>query len=83
MPALLLALLVFQGEGKDGVALLDGSLLLLLVRRQGLVDGVECGRGGESVCRPLISTNASHRHNRYSTVLEGHDGGRMRALLEL
>lgn len=49
VPALLLAGLVLEGEGEDGVGLLDGALALGLVALEDGVDGVERRRGGELV----------------------------------
>jgi hypothetical protein len=51
VPALGLAGGVLQRKGKDGVALLDGVLLVGFAAGEGLVDGVKGGRGGELVCR--------------------------------
>ncbi len=62
VPALGLASGVLEVEGEDGVALLDGVLLVCGVA-EGVVDGVKGGRGGELVCcsiRSLISYLKSH-----------------------
>lgn len=49
MPALRLASSILQGKGKDGIALLDGVLLVLFAG-ESLSDGVESGGGRELVC---------------------------------
>lgn len=50
VPALGLAGLVLEGEGEDGVALLDGVLAVLGAGVEGRGDGVESDGGGELVC---------------------------------
>lgn len=47
VPAVGLASSVLKVESKDGVALLDGILLVGLAGVKGSVDGVKGGRGGE------------------------------------
>lgn len=47
MPALRLASLVLEGEGKDTVGLLDGVLALGVGAGEDAVDDVESGRGRE------------------------------------
>ena len=54
MPALGLAGGVLEGECEDGVALLDGVLLVRLAGVQSVIDGIE-GRGG----RELVCTRSS------------------------
>lgn len=49
VPAVRLAGRVLEGEGEDGVALLDGVLAVGLAA-EGRVDGVKGGRGGELGC---------------------------------
>lgn len=49
VPALGLAGLVLEGEGKDGAALLDGVLAVGLAGGEGRVDLVEGSRRGELV----------------------------------
>lgn len=55
MPCLLLAVLVLEVEGDDGLGLFDGVLALGGVGLEGGVDHVEGGGGGESVCVLLVS----------------------------
>lgn len=50
VPALRLARLVLEGEGKDGVALLNSILPVGVAGAEGRVDGIEGGRGGKLVC---------------------------------
>lgn len=47
VPAVGLAGLVLEGEGEDGVALLDGVLTLGVGGGEGCVDGIEGLGGGE------------------------------------
>jgi hypothetical protein len=47
VPALGLAGLVLQGEGEDGITLLDGVLALGIVRSETALDNVEGLGGGE------------------------------------
>ena len=50
VPCFLLAVLVLEVEGDDGLGLFDGVLALGGVGLEGGVDHVEGGGGGESVC---------------------------------
>lgn len=50
MPCFLLAVLVLEVEGDDGLSLFDGVLALGGVGLESGVDHVEGGGGGESVC---------------------------------
>ena len=50
VPAVGLASLVLEGEGEDGLSLLDGIRPVSVAGVQGLVDEIEGSRGRESVC---------------------------------
>lgn len=63
MPALGLAFLVLQGEGKDAIALLDSRLAVLLAGLERLIDDVEGGRRGELVCDSAGSNPSANRHS--------------------
>jgi hypothetical protein len=91
VPALGLAGGVFEGKGKDGVALLDGVLAVGLAGVERVVDLVKCRRGRELVYRTsvLAAAKASGLHASHVrcdarcrcrglgrlTVLERHDAG--------
>ena len=74
VPALGLARLVLECEGIDAVALLDGVLAFGIGGIEGLVDGVECGRSREFVCRAGQSPSRCAMGSSCLTVLERHVG---------